>query len=660
MTLRNSLLMILALGTIATLTACGGGSSGSGGGGGGSTTPTTIAISSPTGGAESAAINNAFGALSVLVTDASSSPVSGVSVTFTVTAGASGASGSFSGSSATAITVSTGSNGIATTSQTLTANGTAGTFTVVASSGTLTPVTFTLTNTSTVSSAYLPAGSYVFYVAGADVAGAPYTYQYTGVFVASGSVSGGVEQITGGEQDFSDYNDFVSAEPITGGTITQSPDVGSGDNNLIITLNFTDTYINSGAGSTTLNVAMASTTKGLVSEYDGWGVGSGELNFQSVTPVAGNPLCSTAPATPCGYAFAAGGLDAYGYPAANGGVIVVDGASGSISGTGSVVDNNDSCIAGSPCTGASYPANAVSASNVSALDGYGLSTFTINVVNGPTVTYDGYMIDANHIRLIENWNSDTYGGVTGGSGLGQTSVGAFADSSVDGSTYVVSLFGADNSALGQLQAAGQISFTSGNLGGNMSFNDSTIQSPQGGEAITAGTYSVSPTGDFTLSGITDTAGDFTYYLQLYLTGDGHALAISMDAGNAVPDVLGGRGWSQTSGLSASSLSGNYALAQSSWQTGDYVAGDGSVTATPGSPGTISGYQDYNAFGTPNVQSSNHLLKSSTYTNGPAAGIIDLTGGGQNATPLTIYLVDTTQGVVIENDTDLALGYFANQ
>jgi len=510
----------------------------------------------------------------------------------------------------------------------------------------------------------LAGGSYVFYVSGFDNNGNP--YEYMGVFKASGSVSGGVEQINGGEQDFSDagldasFTSFITAEPITGGTITQSPDVGSGDTNLIITLNFTDSYISNGTGTTTLNASMASSTKGLISEYDGWASGTGELNLQDFTPVAGNPLCAT---TPCGYVFVAGGLDGtLVYGATNGGVIVVDGAGGSISGNGSVWDANDACGAlnsSDECEGASYPGNTLSTSGVSSMDQFGLVTFTINspdyTVN-PVLVYDGYAIDPTHIRLVERWDVDGFEGTTGGGALGQTSVGGFGDSSVDGSTYVVSMTGYNNTAGNYLTTAGAISFSSGNLGGNVSFNDISFQSPQGGEAVTAGTYTVSSTGDFTLSGITDTAGDYFYDLQLYLTGDGHALVMSMDAGNTNADTLGGLGWAQATGLTSASLSGNYALALGQDEDGATVDGDGVVSA---SSGTISGFLDQNE----TFIGKGLVADKSIGATYPAStsGIIDLTGSGGGENLLTIYLVDTDHGVVIENDDSaLSLGYFANQ
>jgi len=621
-------------------------------------TPANLTATSGT--PQSVAVSTTAAPLVATVTDADGNPVQGVQVTFTAPATA--PSGTFTSTTNNVEVDATDANGNATANDFVADSTVGGPYNVVATSGTLTPVNFSITNTAVVTPAYLGAGNYVFYVSGFDSNGNG--YEYMGVFVASGSVSGGVEAITGGEQDFSDseldgeFAAFITAEPITGGTITQSPDVGSGDTNLIITLNFTDSYINNGAGTTTLNASMASSTEGLISEYDSWASGTGELKFQDFTPVAGNPLCAT---TPCGYVFVAGGLDGtLVYGATNGGVIVVDGAEGSISGNGSVLDDNDTCgttNASGACEGAAYPGLTVSASSVTAMDQFGLVTFTIqspDATANPILVYDGYAADPTHIYLIERWDVDTFEGTTGGTARGQTSVGTFADSSVDGSTYVVSMTGYDNTAGNYLTVAGAISFSSGNLGGNVSFNDLSFQSPQGGEAVTAGTYTVSSTGDFTLSGITDTAGDYFYDLQLYLTGDGHALVMSMDAANTNADTLGGLGKAQATGLTSASLSGSYALALGQDQDGATVDGDGVVSA---SSGTISGFLDQNKTFVGKGLVADKAL-SATYPSS-TSGIIDLTPSGGGL--LTIYLVDTTQGVVIENDdSELTLGSFVNQ
>ena len=84
------------------------------------------------------------------------------------------------------------------------------------------------------------------------------------------------------------------------------------------------------------------------------------------------------------------------------------------------------------------------------------------------------------------------------------------------------------------------------MSGTLSFNDVSRQTPQGGTTLAAGaTYSVAKTGDVTVTSLSGGTAKyaFTYNLQLYLTGDGHALVISMDTA----DVLAGLGFQQTGG-----------------------------------------------------------------------------------------------------------------
>jgi hypothetical protein len=93
---------------------------------------------------QSATIETAFAtSLQATVKDASSNPVSGVSVTFL--APGSGASGTFSNGAAT-ITATTNGSGVATA--TFTANNTAGGYTVTAKAGAIGPANFLLTNVS--------------------------------------------------------------------------------------------------------------------------------------------------------------------------------------------------------------------------------------------------------------------------------------------------------------------------------------------------------------------------------------------------------------------------------------------------------------------------------------------------------------------------------
>src|SRR5205807_1251649 len=100
-------------------------------------------ITATSGTPQSAAINTPFPApLVVTVTNASGTPVNGVTVTFTPPS--SGASGSFAGGANTA---TTNASGVAT-SATFTANGTSGSYTVTASAVGITgTASFSLTNT---------------------------------------------------------------------------------------------------------------------------------------------------------------------------------------------------------------------------------------------------------------------------------------------------------------------------------------------------------------------------------------------------------------------------------------------------------------------------------------------------------------------------------
>src|SRR5579863_8817900 len=306
----------------------------------GAGTAATLAISSPGSGSESAAVSTAFGALAVLVTDSDSNPVAGASVTFTVTPGGGGASAAFSGATPLTDTEMTGSNGIATTSQTLTANSTTGAFTVVVSSGSLTPVTFNLTNT--VATSVLGAGNYVFYLGGTD-SGSGDCANTSGETCSSPYFTSGTIQVAsngtimGGELSFSDFNYYVQ-DGVTGGMVSASSAAASGDTNLTITINTGDVNLgpggSTGAGSGTLvlDVAMISASKGLATEYDTWASSNGELNLQSTTLAAPSS----------GYTFVLSGVDGGGItdPLAIGGVVNVDGAN-TISGTGSVFDVDD-------------------------------------------------------------------------------------------------------------------------------------------------------------------------------------------------------------------------------------------------------------------------------------------------------------------------------
>jgi len=619
---------------------------------------------------QSVAVGGAYASLVAQVTDSHGNPVQGVAMTFTVVAGGTGAGGTFTSTSSGAESVNTDASGKATVSD-LVANATTGAFTITAAptTATLTPpsVTFGETNTANHSTG-LAAGNYVFSVQGTDsgsanCVGTGFTctvpYVAAGVFTVN---SGGT--ITIGEMSFSDFNYYVP-DGIAGGSVTASPDAPA-DTNLIITINTNDPNIGpggstgKGTGTLVFNASMASSTRGLISEYDSWASGTGELNFQPSVPTT---ACA---ATPCGFAFTFGGMDPNAGNITVGGVAVIDGAGG-ISGTGSVFDVNDTCASlnsSNQCVAGVFSKQVFSASTVTTPDSLGYVVFTMNsglFNSSPGVILDGYMIDSSHIRIVEAWLNGATGfcndavcSTTGGTALGQSSVGKFSTASVSGSTYVAGMSGADVN--GVLQTAGALAFKSGGtMGGVISYNDIVVQNAQGGTPITGGTWTVDSTGRATVTGATD--GTALYDLQLYLTGDGYAMIMSMDAGKAKPDVMNGISRVQASGLGVSSLNGTYALALDQFSSGVEFNRDGSVVANVAAL-TVAGFTDENESllgqGTVPDKSLN-----ATYSGSATSSIISITGKGGDLH--TLYLVDGTQGVVIENDNgQLTLGYAANQ
>jgi uncharacterized repeat protein (TIGR01451 family) len=222
------------------------------------------AFSATAGTPQSTIINSAFAtALSATFTE-SGNPQNGVSVTFT--APGSGASGTFSGASTTVIT-NTNSSGVAT-APTFTANGTAGSYNVVASIGAGLPTaTFALTNskaatttavtsslnpsnlnqsvtfTATVSStAGTPTGTVQFKDGGTNL-GAPQALNGGGVATLStSSLISGLHTITA---DYSGDSNFLTST----GTLSTGQQVGT-----IIRFSSSTYNTTEGAGFTTITV----------------------------------------------------------------------------------------------------------------------------------------------------------------------------------------------------------------------------------------------------------------------------------------------------------------------------------------------------------------------------------------------------------------------
>ena len=684
----------------------------------------------------SALENYYFAPLYVLTTDCNGNPVEDVGEDWGNEAGATGAEGFFIGDfNSNITTIYTQPNGLAAAGN-LQANNATGSYQMSAPLNLPGEAVFNLTNQASAVLAFQPNSNYVFYLQGEDVVDYPLQggganfggeYAYEGAF----TVGSNGTTISQGEQTFVDECAYLAGvttpEPITGGSIG-GPDVNG---NYQITLNFMDGYIGnpkvnscspaSAAGSVTFSALFTSATHALLIENDGFGSANGTIDLQSATLAAPSG----------GYAFELGGWalyeDEYATPAAMGGVINVDGK-GTISGKGSVLDINDAGGTLSENNGPGVLAGlGVSGTISPSPDSYGFVTMQLNPAwpstsawAGFNILLSGYMIDNNHIKLLENPGGNDIGGWTGGVALGQGSnTGKFNGNSINNYAYVVGLTGLANESGGGFdQAAGILAFNpDGSVSGNFSFNNLVSKNPaQGGATLAA--ESTTPclsglaatpcftidlpgvgvdggTGRVSLTNVTDGA-TFNYNLELYLTGDGHALVMSMDpgtpssasgyAGCTSCDWLYGTGTMQYDPYAyfgnssngqwfTSNFSGPYALdlTEQSAGAGNCIAEFGLVCEEDAvglinAGANVTGTLDENEVVT-GGDSGQSLSISAAYTgsNGPFAGpgIVLVTSPvvppATSPTTFTLYMMDLTQGVIIENDSsEETLGYYDEQ
>ena len=341
-----------------------------------------------------------------------------------------------------------------------------------------------------------------------------------------------------------------------------------------------------------------------------------------------------------------------------GGVINVD-SPGGISGAGSVFDQNDE--------GQLSSDQLFAASTVSTPDSMGRVTFTLNPAaptsNVSELGLAGYIIDADHIRLVES-DSNTW--VVVGTALGQNGKnGTYSMSSLSGSTGVFGAVGANPISYSG-STAGLLTFNAdGSISGNVSHNDSYGQSPPGGSTlIPGGTYTIDAsgtgndggTGRVTIANVTD--GTFIYNYQLYLAHTG-AVLISMDATEAFYGLFYLQNGTGT--FTAGSFSGTYALNISQNQnknSGPPPKNDGLGTVTADGTSAFTGFLDRNFDLIPTAGTAGGVTGTFTSSaNGVFPGtIFGISTFGKASDNFTFYLLGASSGasvgaIGIENDTD---------
>jgi hypothetical protein len=568
MTLRKSILLLIALTTIAALVACSSSSNqpltltl--------NTVPTSLAVNSVT--ALVASVNNDK-ANGGVVWSCATTPAGPSCGTFSPATTASGASTAYSAP-----------NFVLPQGTTIIITATSATNSAISQSSQ--PITI---NAGTVAD-----GNYVFSVTG-------YDYNDESNYTVSGviTVAGGL--ITGGEQDFVDDNlqlqDTISAQPagactanpIVATCITTAPNGTAGDGNLYIYLATGDTSIGVNGLETFTGQVFpplegTAAGKASIAEFDASATGSGWLETQSA-PLPGVP-------GPGSYAFVLGNP---GYALAIGGIINVDdlpassggpATVGTISGAGSIFDAD--------AEGDVIPAGTFTASSVSVPDSMGRVTFTMNSGDFAQLVLAGYLVSSSKIQLVET--VDDFEGVLAGVAYSQSvpstnGVKGFTAANAQ-NTYVLGLQGADTFNF-ILQSASQLTINSdASVTGFLDYADFSGE-PATPDPVSAPTAAVTvdPSGRVSILGVTD--GDaVNYNIQLYLDGNGHALAITLDS----TDVQGGVGFQESGGssIATSSFVGPYAMGVTGWDFNEDGEFDsvGSVVADGSS--TFGGFSDVN-------------------------------------------------------------------
>jgi hypothetical protein len=477
--------------------------------------------------------------------------------------------------------------------------------------------------------AQLADGTYVFQIAGLNSLDDIFT---TGAFVASGG------SIVGGEQDISNSaTAYSQLSTITGGSYSPMP-----DGNIQVSLKVPSLT----SQPELLTGTMITGDRGFVAGVQGV-AGAGTLERQ------------TAVATPTGsYALLLNGGGFYQQGPFAAGVLNMAAGTPS-SGTSGVLDvetyNGPGLMVVSP-------------SSVSAPDRYGRVLIQVNPdpIEPSTATgLVGYVVDGTRMRLVLSGNSDNSSFTflnLGGLALAQgANAGSFSTASVAGTSYVFAAEGHDQA--GELQLAGTLNLdANGNATGVLNWNDGTGGTAQSPQAF-KGTYTVDASGRVTLSNLTDSAS-FNYSMHLYLDGKGNGLVLGSD----VNDQFTGQAFQrQSTAFSANSLSGRYGLSAGLYAHIPNGASSpatltGWINSTPGgNSDTFSGDADLGDGAHDFALSGTFSADSSGVFQGQVTGIKGILGSStQSASSapnsVTLYLIDNTQGVLIETDnTQLLLG-----
>lgn len=458
-------------------------------------------------------------------------------------------------------------------------------------------------------------GTYVFEVSGEDENSSPYT-------IAGQLTADGAGNITGGEDDFSDFY-FSLPNTITGGTYSMGPD-GRGT-----------IAIDDNRGQETFSIVLVSGSHILMTEFDFGGTSTGTMDRQTV-PSGG---FSTATLSG-GYAFAMSGIDPGTFLVSWGGVMNVD-SPGGISGTGSVADINGAVISTSqPLSG-----------SVLSVDSLGRADILLNVGNFSGVELIAYIADPAHLKVVE---IDNVLGRTGGTAIGQgLNTGTFTSNTTFSGNFVFSALGISapfdsTAAAGLFTADGAGNITNGTLDIN------AAGLPENGNFTGSYTLDSSGTGRGTVT-LTGSPGGLLTTFAFYLTGGGNpAMLVNLDenstmSGTVLPQAPGP--------FSAESFKGAYAL---NFDQGFLLSeSDATGVASADGIGSLAGTADVNSiffddFGDVNFSPAPQQMLTGTFAasaNGRFTGTLGANGIFPGPTiNVAFYMVDSTRLLFVETDS----------
>jgi hypothetical protein len=484
-------------------------------------------------------------------------------------------------------------------------------------------------------------GTYVFETRGIDANG---PFQLAGAIVLDGN--GG---ITSGKQTHSDFLLSVS-DPISGGSYNIGPD-GRGT----LTLNTADRSIGQ-QGTENLSLVFLSSSHALIATLD-----NPLLNPSSETSSGTLDLQTSTTAPAGGYAFVVNGTDLSLEPMAIGGVLKIS-SPHTVSLAGSVADQDDA--------GTVFP-NATISGTVTDPDSFGSLQFNLTTAFASTpLRFTGYIVDDQHIKLIESDNngSGTGFGSTAGVAIGQgAATGTFTQKASFAGTYVFGIQGEDlSTSPASLASVGRFTAdSSGHL--KNGYNDELLNGfgVEISDSFT-GTYTLDSTGN----GRVDSSFNFSISgpgpeFIFYLTGNGNPPLV-LDADDAIGSVGIGLAHPQTA--APFSFNGKYGLrfTQSNGQSENDATGQITVNGTSDA---LSGAVDTNLDFSPQPNTPLAGTFAAIPNSGGFTGSLDNTffpspGSVPHTIAVAFYLIDVGHGYFIETDSlasgELSFGYFATR